>query len=124
MSMPVHLFNDFIVGGDSGVSGDMSSTITSLPVNIDEAVSYSFQAVMTGTPVGTISLLGSNDTVLSSAAGPVNWTTISDSVSSVTGPGTVLINVELPAYSYVHMVYTPISGTGTMTSAKINAKRR
>lgn len=120
--IPIHLFNKFIVGGDSAVIGDMSSTITSLPINIDEAVNYSIQAVMTGSPVGTIQIQASNDILLSSGTVPQNWTTIPTSTSSITSSGTYLINVEFPAYSWVQLLYTAISGSGTMV-ANINAKR-
>jgi hypothetical protein len=124
MSMPVHLFTLSIVGGTSGVSGDMSAPITSKYTDIDEAVSYSIQAVFTGAPVGTIQLEASNDILLSSAAGPVNWTVIPTTVQAISPTtGNYMVNVELPAYSFVQLVYTPISGTGSMT-ANINAKRR
>lgn len=115
MSLPIHLFNKPIVGSTSTVSGNMIATITSLAVNIDEVASFSVQAVFTGAPVGNIELQGSND--------GVNYTLIDLSSASVTGAGSYLINVETPAYSFVQLVYTFGSGTGTMT-ARINAKRK
>lgn len=123
MSLPVHLFNKFIVGGDSGVSGDMSLTINSLATNIDEAVSYSIQASFTGAYTGVIQLQASNDIVKGSNAQPTNWTSITDSEADITVALNYMVNVELPSYSWVRLVYTPTGGTGTMV-ANINAKRR
>lgn len=118
MSEPVHLLNDPIV-----VNGDMSGNINSSPTNLNECVSYSIQAVMTGSPTGTIELQASNDNVKSSAEAPVNWTTITESEADITAAGTYMVNVELPSYSWVRLVYTRTGGNGSM-NARINAKRR
>ncbi len=115
MSEPVHVASQPIVGLTSGISGNMIANITSLPVNINEIVSYAIQAVFTGSPVGNIELQGSND--------GINFTLIPESSAAVSGAGSYLINVELPAYSFVQVIYTFGSGTGTMT-AIINTKRR
>lgn len=112
MSEPVHVQNTLIV-----TNGDMSSNITSLDTNIDEGCSYCIQAAFTGTPVGIIKLQGSNDPAL------LGYTDISESISAVTGPGTYMVNVEFPVYSFVHLVYTSTSSSGTL-NAKINVKRR
>lgn len=110
MSEPVHVLNLRIVS-----SGDMSASITSSATNINEVVSYAVQAVFTGSPVGSLSLEGSNDNT--------TYTVISSSTAAVSAAGSYLVNVELPAYSYVRLVYTRTSGTGTL-NATINAKRR
>lgn len=115
MSEPIHVSSQPIVGLTSGISGNMIANITSLPANINEVVSYSVQAVFTGSPVGNIELQASND--------GVNFTLIPESYAAVTGAGSYLINVELPAYSFVQVVYIFTSGTGSMT-AIINTKRR
>jgi len=115
MSEPVHVSNKKLVGGDSGVVGNMSSSITSLPYNIDEVVSYSIQAVYTGSPVGNIEIQGSND--------GITYTLINTSAAVINGAGSYLINVEFPAYSWVQLLYLAGSGSGTMT-ATINTKRR
>lgn len=118
MGLPIHVLNESIV-----TAGNMNADITSIAKNIDESVSYSVQAVFTGSPVGSIELQGSNDVETSSANPPSNWTTITDSITAVTEAGSYLINVEFPAYSWVRLVYTFTSGTGTL-NARINAKRR
>jgi hypothetical protein len=122
-AMPVHLGTVDIVGGNSDISGNMATTITSLYQNIDEGVSFSVQASYTGSPVGTIQLQASNDVVLSSAQSPTNWTPIPKSVVAITTAGNYMVNYDLPAFTWIQLVYTPISGTGTMY-ANLNTKRR
>lgn len=114
MSEPTHLLNNSIV-----TNGDMSADINSTPTEIDEAVTYSIQAVFTGAPVGNMSLQLSNDVLYP----PTNWTTIDESTAAITEAGTYAVNVELPGYSYVRLIYRSTSGTGTL-NARINAKRR
>lgn len=118
MSEPVHSINQQIV-----TNGDMSANVNSSPTNIDEVVSYSIQAVFTGTPVGILQLQGSNDNVNIGGTGPTNWTVITDSISGITAAGTYLVNVELPTYSWVRLQYVRTSSVGTI-NARINAKRR
>lgn len=118
MSEPVHVQNRPIVGGNSGVSGNMSAaTITSLAGYLDESAGFCIQAVFTGAPVGTIKIQGSNDPVL------LGYTDIPESITSISAAGNYMINVEFPYYSYVQLVYTRASGTGIMYST-INSKRR
>ena|ERR1019366_3572742 len=117
MSEPIHMFNFPIVGSTSGVSGDMSGNITSLATNLDETCTYNIQATFTGSPVGSIKVEGSDDPVL------LGYTDITDSIAPITTSGNYMLNVEFPGYSWVRLVYTFTSGTGTLV-AKINAKRR
>ncbi len=109
---PVHVSNQQIV-----TNGDMSGNITSLSTNIDEVVSYCVQATFTGSPVGSIKVQASNDPTL------LGYGDVTESIASVTGAGTYILNVEFPSYSYVQLVYTSSSGSGTM-NAKLNTKRR
>jgi hypothetical protein len=111
-SLPIHLFNIRIV-----TNGDMSNDITSLSTNIDEAVSYCIQAKFTGSPVGSIKLQASNDPVV------LGYSDITETITAVTTSGNYMINADLPAYSFVQLVYTRTSGSGTL-NATINAKRR
>lgn len=123
-AMPVHLGTQDIVGGNSGVNGDMTTTITSLYKNLDEGVTFSVQASYTGTPVGVIQLQASNDVVLSSASAPTNWTVIPKTMTNITGePGNYMVNYDLPGFTWIQLVYIPTSGTGTMY-ANLNTKRR
>ena len=124
MGLPVHVGTVDIVGGNSGISGNMSTTITSLYRNIDEGVTFSVQASYTGTPVGVIQLQASNDVLASSAESPVNWTPIPKTMTNITGePGNYMVNYDLPGFTWIQLVYIPTSGAGTMY-ANLNTKRR
>ena len=116
MSEPTHSSNVQII-----TNGDMTHTLNSIPSNIDEVVSYSVQAIFTGTPSGTLQLQCSDDVPITGP--PVNWTIVTDSVQGVTTAGSYVVNVELPAYSWVRLQYIPMAGSGTL-NARINAKRR
>jgi hypothetical protein len=115
---PFHSSNPQIV-----TNGNMSITIISSIINLNEVASYSVQAVYTGTPAGSIKLQGSNDIMTSSGNPPTNWTDITDSVSDISTAGSYLINVEIPTYSWVRLVYSPTGGSGTL-NARVNTKRR
>lgn len=123
MGLPVHLGTQDIVGGNSGVSGDMTTTVTSLYKNLDEGVTFSVQASFTGTPVGTMQLQWSNDVLASSASSPTNWTPIPKTVATINGAGTYGVNYDLPGFTWIQLIYTPTSSTGTMY-ANLNTKRR
>lgn len=112
MSEPVHVFNVQVYTNQS-----MVASSNSLPLNIDECVSYCVHAKFTGAPVGELKIQGSNDPAI------LGYDDITDSISAVTEAGGYILNVELPAYSFIRLVYTATSGTGTI-NAKINAKRR
>lgn len=115
MSLPVHVLNNSIIA-----DGDMSASINSTPTNINEVVSYCIQAVFTGSPVGSLKIQASNSLLIDSNT---VWTDVDNSSSAVTAAGDYMVNVELPSYSWVRLVYTRISGSGTI-NARINAKRR
>lgn len=115
MSEPIHLLNIQII-----TNGDMSGNLSSIPTNLDTSASYAIQAIFTGSPLGTLQLQGSND---NDDVTPTNWTTITDSIQSISAAGSYLVNVEFPVYCWVRLTYTRTSGSGTL-NAKINAKRR
>lgn len=125
MSEPIHLLNIPIVGTTSGISGDMTTSINSLPINLDfyGVVSYSIRAQFTGTPVGILQLQCSDDNTTTGTPPDSSYTVITDSVQGITTAGSYTVNVEFPAYSWVRLQYISTSSTGTMT-ARINAKRR
>lgn len=108
---PLHVFNERIYTSQS-----LAATSTSLSQNIDEIRSYCISAVITGSPVGSLQVKGSNDNI--------NFGNVPGSqfTIAISAAGTYLISDTLPAYSYVQLVYTFTSGTGSI-SATINAKR-
>jgi hypothetical protein len=108
-------------------AADASVTQTSAPLIVDHSWGYAIQAVFTGTTTGTLKLQGSCDpgpnANFQAANDPyvVDWTDIANSGAPVTGAGTVTYDVVKTAYPWVRLVYTPASGTGTIT-ARFNAK--
>lgn len=123
MSEPTHNINIPIVTNASMAITINVQSGTSVPVNVDECVSFSIQAIYTGSPLGTIKIQCSNDSVSPVNGIPTNWTDVTDSAAGISAAGTYVLNVEFPAYSWIQLVYTPTSGSGTM-NARINAKRR
>jgi hypothetical protein len=89
---------------------------------------YAIQLVFTGTPNGTFKLQASNDEVdprmpiAQIEAGLVNWTDIADSGQLITAAGNHTWTVENAGYAWVRVVWTQISGTGTLTSARSYCK--
>ena len=109
-------------GEDSGVSGDMSTTITSKPTIIQKLslVSYAFTwTVATGT--GVVSIQVSNDYELGPAGNVLNpgtWNTLPLSApTNVTGAsGMGFIDLDANAGYAMRAVYTPAGSTGQMTA--------
>lgn len=111
-----------VIGGNSGVSGDMSTTITSIVTVISNMSMMSYEFTWAGTaPVGTVAVQVSND-YSQNADGSVknagNWNTLPISppagVSGNTGEGFIDID-QLGAYA-IRAMYTPVSGVGTLTA--------
>jgi len=111
MSEPIHSFNEPIYTAHSLTASSISAS-----QNIDEIRSYCISAVITGSPVGSLQVQGSND--------GINFGNVPGSqfTVAISAAGIYLIPDSLPAYSYVQLVYTFTSGTGFI-SASINAKR-
>lgn len=95
-----------IVGGTSGVSGAMGSSITSLKINNQLRWGYAVQATYTGSPVGTLAIQASND--------GVNWSTITITSTSISGSGSTMFNMSQELYPYAQLIWTPSSGSGTL----------
>lgn len=107
----------------------LNANYTSPFAQVDQIYTYAVQAVITGTPTGTISLQASNDptlsllfnnvlTTLPPGKGPSNWTTIANSTFTVTTAGIEFWNVNYTGYNYIRVAYTDTSGgtsTATMT---------
>ena len=108
-------------------NGNMTSQIISTPTIIDNISLISYDISWAGTaPVGSMSVQVSN-TYTQNAAGqtanPGNWTTLTLSAPTpVTGnTGNGGIDVDVTGFYAIRLVYTPVSGTGTL-NAVINAK--
>jgi len=108
-------------------NGDASGNLTSDAFWLDQIYVIALQATITGTAVGTIVLQGSADLGTqfpnnpAAGAGITTWTDIADSLTAVTGAGSITWNYQGVGYEWIRAVYTFTSGTGTLT-VKVNAK--
>lgn len=107
---------------------DASVSFVTPATSLEYQLGVSFQVVITGTPVGTLDLQGSNDFGTVKPAGPdqgnpgvVNWTDIANSSAAVSGAGTVTWNFNGVFYKWIRVNYIAVSGTGTMT-IRVNTK--
>lgn len=110
-------------------AGNMAVNITSSPTVLNGLTKAAYQASWSGsTPVGTLSVQGSNDYALSSdgqtVANAGHWVTLTLNVDgtpsttvSVSGnTGSDLINMSELAFFAIRLIYTAGSGTGTMNA--------
>lgn len=110
-------------------STDMSGSITGTAIYLGHICNYSIQLVFTGSPSGTFKLQCSNDAgnpngavPPSLSSGVTNWTDIAGSSQVISAAGDITYQVENAGYAWVRVVYTFTSGTGTITSARVNVK--
>lgn len=110
------------------VSQDMVASFFLRPAWLGHICNYSIQLVFTGSPVGTFKLQGSDDPGSPNAGegaqanGVTNWTDIAASSQAIAAAGNILWDVANCGYNFVRVAYTATSGTGTVTSARINVK--
>lgn len=119
--------------GSPANSGDMTMNLTSAPTILQSLSKVGYSLSWSGSsPVGTVSVQCSNDYTLDpngqvGNAGTWNTMTLSYNGSSVTtipvsgNTGNGFIDIEATAAYAVRLIYTPGSGSGTLT-AIINAK--
>lgn len=88
-------------------AGDMSASINSPSQDLSFYWQCAMQAVFTGSPVGSISLSGSNNNV--------TFTTIAGSTVDVTAADNIMWNIENAGYKWVRVEYVRTSGTGSLT---------
>lgn len=100
-------------------------TMPGAAVDSADLVRCTVQAVVTGSPVGSLVVQASNDNVTGAtadkaAAAATNWTAIPGAAVAVNGAGTYLIPVVELAYRAIRVAYVPTSGTGTLTSCQLD----
>ncbi len=104
----------------------MATSFTSAWVPLIANVSFSMQAVWTGSPTGTMILQSSCDTASNEInILPVNPDTIigsSYSVAGAAGSNTWAYNLGVVPFNWVRFSYTAASGTGNLTSLTFNGK--
>jgi len=100
------LSNDLIIDAVS-----MTASFTSTAQDISSGRSYCVQAVWSGaTSAGTSDILN-----IQASLDGTNWTTVSSTATNATS-GTILLNVEFPAYPYVRAAFTrSAAAAGTMS---------
>lgn len=119
--------NEEVLGAGVGSGNNASVNQQSIGIDLNYRYGVSIQVVITGNPIGTLSLQGSNDygtrnpNLPDIGQGVVNWTDIDRSAIAVTGSGTAAWNFQGSFYKWVRMIYTATSGSGTLT-ARANSK--
>lgn len=112
----------------NGTLPDMVGSFNLRALWLGHICNYSIQLIFTGAPVGTFKLQASNDPGMPDggqtpqAANVTNWTDITGSPQAISAAGNIMWNVENAGYTFVRVVYTVTSGTGTLTSARANVK--
>lgn len=89
-------------------TGDMTGALTFGPEKLAQIYGYGIQANFSGSPAGTLKIQASID--------GVGWSDIPGSSFTVTGAGSFLWNVTSSNYLYVQMIWTPTSGSGTLSA--------
>ena len=91
-----------------------SASIESEAVLLDQIYGYAMQCEFTGTPSGTLKLQASCEIIRNGDTGPTIWTDVDGSSTAISASGTVLYNADAQFYKYVRIVYSRLSGTGTL----------
>jgi hypothetical protein len=107
----------------------MATSFNLEPTWLGHICNFSIQLVFTGSPVGTFSLQCSDDPGVGpsvnlppSSEGVIHWTDIADSAQAISAAGNHSYNFQNAGFTWVRLVWTAISGSGSLTSARINIK--
>lgn len=105
-----------------------NTNINSTQSVIVDIYGFCIQAVITGTPTGTLKLQASSDALNESGSGRVapaiNWTDVANSSFAITTSGNTVWNYNGAFFNFVRVVYLDSSG-GTSTAVlnvNINVK--
>jgi hypothetical protein len=103
-------------------TGNMTGTsvITSQVVDWRNTRAGSFQVIWTGTPTGTFSIEGCLDFSLDPGGDPDSpgtWEDLGIGIGSPSGsPGSDIADLSITGIPFFRLIYTNISGTGTLTA--------
>lgn len=106
----------------------LSANRASDAVLVIDLYGYCIQAVITGTPTGTLKLQASCDPFKYAQSTqpqvPTNWTDIADTSVAVSAAGSTMWNINGAFYTFVRLVYTDgSSGSSTaVITANMTAK--
>jgi hypothetical protein len=93
------------------VSSSMTGNLVSLYLNLQQIDGFSFQAIYTGSPVGTFTLECTND---DPDSGTTTWVTVDGSSFANSGAGSYMWNLINQFYYFVRLRYVFTSGSGTL----------
>jgi hypothetical protein len=100
-----------------------TSMVADIPSNgllLHQAFIYSYYAIWTGSPVGTIKVQVSNDNVVAlpgstnPSSNVVNWLDYPSTTQTVSGAGSFVWNFSDAGYLWSRVYYTFTSGTGSL----------
>lgn len=107
----------------------LASNQTLPAVWLGHIANYAIQLKFTGTPGGNFKLQASNDPGHIDAASKTNqvsdlaiWTDIADSAQTISAAGDHMWTVENAGYTWVRVVWTQTSGSGSLTNARAYVK--
>lgn len=92
----------------------MAATINSTGVDLQGRSSYSFHAVYSGSPNGTLKIQISNDMV-SDAGSVTTWTDYTGSSTAISAAGDTMFKIDRGGERWARHVFTFSSGTGSLT---------
>jgi len=119
------LVSNFSIKNDTDMS---ASSANSSAADVRKVINYAIQLVCTGSPVGTAKLQiscdqpNANPMPDSNIVTVTNWTDLAGSTQSISAAGNVAWIVQNQGAAAVRVVYTKTSGTGTITSLRINTQ--
>jgi hypothetical protein len=87
-------------------AASMNANIISPSQQLTFMMNCAIQALWTGAPVGSLSLLISNDNI--------TFSSYTGSTTPVDGPGNFMWNILTTPYPYIQVLYTFASGSGAL----------
>jgi hypothetical protein len=90
------------------------ASVESEIVELNQIYGYAMQCEFIGSPSGTLKLQASCQQLTNGQQAPTVWNDVSNSTVNVSASGTVLYNYDAQYYRYVKVVYTRLSGTGSL----------
>jgi hypothetical protein len=87
-------------------NASMTTNITSIPMPVTQGQIAAIQANWSGSPVGSLELLISNDNII--------YSVYTGSSTAVSGAGNFLWNLLSCGFNWIQVQYTFTSGTGTL----------
>jgi len=94
--------------------GDLSADYQSPSQYMPQMYIASIQAKWTGSPTGSLKLQISNNDPNVTAAANIIWSDYTGSTTSVSGPGNFLWNLSSLGFNLIRVVYTYVSGSGSI----------